>query len=316
MFIYKITNSITKKSYIGVTRQNPRSRFSAHISTAKRNDPSEKSALYGAIRKYGREAFLLEVLAEASSIEEMLMIEKGLIAEHGTYFPNGYNLTSGGDGALNFVASPELRAKRSVAMKGKPKSPEHIAAVIAARHGKRAHSTETKQKLRLLMLGKKHTPEAIAKNAAGHRGLKQSLETISRRVATRRANGSFRATPQAIEKHRQAMLGRKASPQARASQIELHKRASWKAAQSLAHIGKRMPMRISTEVDRQIIALLTTGYSLSETVRLTKVSRRTVILRRDRMRTEGLSKSSDNEPSSPAGVIVIAALKAEQELGA
>ena len=75
-------------------------------------------------------------------------------------------------------------------------------------------------------------------------------------------------------------------------------------------------MRISTEVDRQIIALLTTGYSLSETVRLTKVSRRTVILRRDRMRTEGLSKSSDNEPSSPAGVIVIAALKAEQELGA
>ena len=77
-----------------------------------------------------------------------------------------------------------------------------------------------------------------------------------------------------------------------------------------------MPMRISTEVDRQIIALLTTGYSLSETVRLTKVSRRTVILRRDRMRTEGLSKSSDNEPSSPAGVIVIAALKAEQELGA
>ena len=69
----------------------------------------------------------------------------------------------------------------------------------------------------------------------------------------------------------------------------------------------------SRETDRPCNSIF---YSLSETVRLTKVSRRTVILRRDRMRTEGLSKSSDNEPSSPAGVIVIAALKAEQELGA
>jgi hypothetical protein len=52
------------------------------------------------MRKYGTDNFSIAVLYEATSFLELQAVERGLIAEHGTYASSGkgYNLTSGGEG--------------------------------------------------------------------------------------------------------------------------------------------------------------------------------------------------------------------------
>jgi hypothetical protein len=52
------------------------------------------------MRKYGTDNFSIAALYEASSFFELQVVERGLIAEHGTHASSGkgYNLTSGGEG--------------------------------------------------------------------------------------------------------------------------------------------------------------------------------------------------------------------------
>lgn len=97
MIAYKITNTTNGKSYIGITRGSLEKRWREHRCEA--SSGSDKP-LYRAMRKYGAEAFDLRVLYEATSLQELKVVEKGLIAQYGTYKlgGKGYNLTDGGDG--------------------------------------------------------------------------------------------------------------------------------------------------------------------------------------------------------------------------
>lgn len=103
MYVYRITNLRNGKIYIGVTKCSVAKRWREHRSGAKRG---VAGLLYDAMRKYGTEGFRIEVVYEASSLEEMLMVERGLIAQYGAINRKiGYNLTSGGEGGL----SPDAR---------------------------------------------------------------------------------------------------------------------------------------------------------------------------------------------------------------
>ena len=54
------------------------------------------------MRKYGNDAFSITLVYEATSRVEMFAVEKGLIAQYGTFVGSGgYNLTSGGDGCCD-----------------------------------------------------------------------------------------------------------------------------------------------------------------------------------------------------------------------
>ena len=101
MIVYKITNTVNGKSYIGITRSSLEKRWREHRCAA--NSGNDKP-LYRAIRKYGEDAFELSVLYEATSMKELQMVEKGLIAQYGTYKlgGRGYNMTDGGEG-INYV---------------------------------------------------------------------------------------------------------------------------------------------------------------------------------------------------------------------
>lgn len=91
--IYKITNLISHKMYIGQSN-NPMHRWSAHKSHARNGQDIGKSALYNAIRKYGEENFLFEIIGWFKDYNEK---EKYFIKFYNTKVPNGYNLTDGGE---------------------------------------------------------------------------------------------------------------------------------------------------------------------------------------------------------------------------
>lgn len=92
-YIYKITNDINQKIYIGKTEFDIQKRFKEHCKDAYK-DSLEKRPLYSAIRKYGPEHFYVELVEETNNPEER---ETYWIEYYGS-FKNGYNATMGGDG--------------------------------------------------------------------------------------------------------------------------------------------------------------------------------------------------------------------------
>lgn len=94
-YIYKITNKINGKMYIGKTIFTVEQRWKEHQKDSRRRD-FEKRPLYSAIKKYGIENFSIEEVEECP-IEILSEREKYWIEYYGS-FKNGYNATIGGDG--------------------------------------------------------------------------------------------------------------------------------------------------------------------------------------------------------------------------
>lgn len=92
-YIYKITNDINQKVYIGKTEFAINKRFKKHCTDAFR-DRNENRPLYAAMRKYGVDHFHIELIEETNNPEER---EIYWIEQYRS-FKNGYNATRGGDG--------------------------------------------------------------------------------------------------------------------------------------------------------------------------------------------------------------------------
>lgn len=93
-YIYKITNLINNKIYIGQTHFSIKKRWAEHCCDYKKE--KLQRPIYIAMRKYGIENFIIEKIEEVSS-EELNEREKYWIEYYGT-FKYGYNATLGGDG--------------------------------------------------------------------------------------------------------------------------------------------------------------------------------------------------------------------------
>lgn len=94
-YIYKITNQINKKIYIGKTLETIEERWRQHIKDSKRVR-IEKRPLYSAFNKYGIDNFTIEIVEECS-VKEIDERERYWI-EYFRSFKEGYNATLGGDG--------------------------------------------------------------------------------------------------------------------------------------------------------------------------------------------------------------------------
>ena len=86
--IYKITNRVNHKLYIGKTRRTIDIRLKEHLGCK-----GECLALIGAIKKYGKEKFFIERVDEANSWEESKLLETKYIIDLKTLVPQGYNLS-------------------------------------------------------------------------------------------------------------------------------------------------------------------------------------------------------------------------------
>lgn len=93
MCIYKITNKVNNKVYIGQTIKTIEKRFSQHISKSK--EEGNNLYLSRAIRKYGKENFEITQIDTASSKKELDEKEKYYINYYDS-IKNGYNLCDGG----------------------------------------------------------------------------------------------------------------------------------------------------------------------------------------------------------------------------
>ena len=93
MIIYKITNQINNKIYIGQTVQELKERWSSHKYNFKSN---QNIFLYRAMRKYGIENFTIEEIGGANSQSELNYKEWLFIHNFNSLAPNGYNLRDGG----------------------------------------------------------------------------------------------------------------------------------------------------------------------------------------------------------------------------
>lgn len=143
-FIYKITNNITGKSYIGETlKSNPELRWNEHKRKIEKGIGCP--ALQDAIKKYGVDNFSFKVLIICFD-EDRYEYEKEYIKKYNSIAPNGYNLTSGGEGGgfygkkhsdetilritnttkQKYIDNPELREKNSNRLKVLYKNPENI----------------------------------------------------------------------------------------------------------------------------------------------------------------------------------------------
>ena len=101
-YIYKITNDINNKIYIGKTEHiNPEDRWKEHLNDYKK-ERCEKRPLYAAMNKYRVEHFHFEVIEETQNDEISCEREQYWIEKLRTYVGfkdcNGYNATLGGDG--------------------------------------------------------------------------------------------------------------------------------------------------------------------------------------------------------------------------
>jgi len=107
--IYKVTNVINGKVYIGET-VNFRKRKNEHKYQALKL----KSSYYfhRALRKYGFENFKWKMIDYALSKEILSEMEKYYIKKLKTKVPNGYNLTDGGGGMSGFKFTEECRKKK------------------------------------------------------------------------------------------------------------------------------------------------------------------------------------------------------------
>ena len=94
-YIYKITNLINGKNYIGQTN-NPKRREREHFClTPSILEDNEGKILYNAILKYGAQNFSFEIIED--KCEDYNEKEKFWIKELNTLKPNGYNMTEGGE---------------------------------------------------------------------------------------------------------------------------------------------------------------------------------------------------------------------------
>jgi group I intron endonuclease len=141
-YIYKITNIISKKCYIGETKKdNPQLRWNEHKRKIEQGIGCP--ALQDSVKKYGIENFTFEILIICFD-EDRYKLEIEYIKKYNCISPNGYNLTKGGEGGgfhgkkhsqktidkiskimkKKYIDNPELKNQLSIKQKEVMNSPE------------------------------------------------------------------------------------------------------------------------------------------------------------------------------------------------
>lgn len=102
--LYKITNTVNGKLYIGITKLAIEQRWAKHL----KDSISPKYPLHYAISKYGQENFTIELLEESINRSHISGLEEPTIQKYDSR-NYGYNVAKGGYGG---DLGPEALAKR------------------------------------------------------------------------------------------------------------------------------------------------------------------------------------------------------------
>jgi group I intron endonuclease len=181
LIIYKVTNLINGKIYIGKTVRSLARRKRAHFASAFNR--GYRSRFHAAIKKYGKENFKWEIIDRCLFVETLSELESHYIKLFNCMAPHGMNLTAGGEGVVGMRHSAETRERIAAAMRGRKvsdetrarcsvaqcnKSPETRAKLSAAHKGK-VLSAETRIKLSIINTGKHLSDETKMKISRKHK---------------------------------------------------------------------------------------------------------------------------------------------------
>lgn len=165
--VYKITNLINGKCYIGLSLNIER-RFMEHRTP---KNLRRRTNLAKAFRKYGLENFSFEILEECNDEKRMSELEMYYIAK----YKAEYNMNEGGLGNRGLVFTDDV--KKVLSQKGKQqwarKTEEEKLAIVKnnLKRPEKNHlvSEATREKLRQINLGKKYGEAAKAKRSASNK---------------------------------------------------------------------------------------------------------------------------------------------------
>lgn len=178
--VYLITHIATTRHYVGVSR-NVRRRWMRYLNDAKHDEPiKRRQHIVHAIREYGADAFVFQVIETYGTEAEALEAEAFWVEFLRSNVDGcGFNAAPGGGGGRTHT--PEAREKMRQRKLGKKLTAEHRAKIgIASSRALMGHvvSTESRVKMRAAKLGKKQTQEHVANKAASTRA-----NTLARRDA-------------------------------------------------------------------------------------------------------------------------------------
>ena len=245
MIIYKTTNLINNKIYIGQdTNNNPKYLGSGLL-------------IRRAFEKYGIENFKKEILEICETKEFLCEREKYWIAFYNSRIRSiGYNITGGGEYGDTISMHPdreEICKRMSIGRTGKKvkRTLEHNKKISESQKGKtipieqrlkiaktltgRKASLETRQKLSELHKDKKLTDEHKVKISNAKKGKKQKPLTEEHKEKISNSNKGRKLTPEQRQNISNGMKGKKYSPERIAKMIatKLHNKLAKQNQQTL-----------------------------------------------------------------------------------
>jgi group I intron endonuclease len=184
--IYRARNTVNGKCYVGKTVRTMARRKAWHQAAASRG---EGWSFHRALRKYGFDKFVWEVVCSSDDSEELGRLEVQYIALWKTKRPDGYNLTDGGDGVIG--PTPEGKARVIAFHTGRKRSLETRARISASMKGKRTRlgshfSEESKKRISASLCGRKLSEEVKAKIGTFHSGKPKTPEQKARMSEARK----------------------------------------------------------------------------------------------------------------------------------
>jgi len=225
MDLYKLSFP-NGKEYIGITSKTAKERFKQHCNG------HGQYAVHSAIRKYGKNNVVLTVLAECDNWELLCLIEQEAIDKFNTFYPNGYNLTLGGDGTIGINPSEKSRLNISIAQKQRFSNPEErdlarkratgrkqsIETINKRRESMmgRIMSKESIEKTRQANIGKKHSEETKKKLSESHKNPSQETRLKMSIAQKNRSAESRKQSPESIKKSAEKRTGAKRTEEAKA----------------------------------------------------------------------------------------------------
>lgn len=188
IYLYMFRNRNNDKAYIGVT-VDPNQRLRRHAA-----GKSAALSFNRAVKKYGIEGFVFQILAIFDDVNAANHHENAAIAAFGTLSPRGYNLIGGAPRSKYFgPMSQETKDKIGAANQKNKLSKEHLEKMLKAREGKPNHNQ-----------GKTFSPEYRAKLSEAHKGVPLSIEHRANMIKAIKCSWANK-TPEQLEAYSRKM---------------------------------------------------------------------------------------------------------------
>jgi len=187
MVIYKVLNKIDGRVYVGKDTKDRTKYLGSGVY------------ITNAIKKHGKENFEKEVIDVAESMQELNKKEKYWIKFYNCKFPNGYNLTGGGDGVSGYIWTEDDKKKNSISHKICMNKPEVKEKTRVSSTG-RFHNEKTRKKISEKTKEGMHRPEIWDKYL-------QAVKSLDRKIKIRNSSTGRTHSEKAKEKIRRAKTG-------------------------------------------------------------------------------------------------------------